>query len=75
MAADSSGGETSDQNKSSAMSYSQKVLVNVRKSERLKRNILEIGLEYNDQHQPVSKDMVADTFAMLGINLKQHLEG
>ena len=57
------------------MSYSGKLMANVQKSERFKRNVLEINLEYDDTHQHVDKSMVADTFAMLGIDLKSQLDG
>ena len=63
------------QGQSVPASYSGKLMANVQKSERFKRNVLEISLEYDDSHQNVNRSMIADTFAMLGIDSKSHLDG
>ena len=72
MASKSGGEET---NGTQSISYSEKVLVNVKKSERLRRNVLEISLEYDEVNQSIDKEMVANTFSTLGIDIKNHLEG
>ena len=56
-------------------SYSEKLMANVRKSERYSRNVLEINLECENSQQNLDKKIIADTFAMLGIDIKSQLEG
>ena len=54
-------------------SYSEKLMANIRKSERYSRNVLEINLECENSQQNLDKKMIADTFAMLGIDIKFQL--
>ena len=58
-----------------ATSYSEKVKVNVQRSERYKRNVLEINLEFDEKQINVEKDMIAKTFSRIGIDTKTQLEG
>ena len=55
--------------------YSEKLMANIRRSERYSRNVLEINLECENSLQNLDKKVVADTLAMLGIDIKSQLEG
>ena len=55
-------------------SYSDKVRVS--KCERLKRNVLEINLEYDSDTRPIlEKEVIARMFSKIGIDIKSQVEG
>ena len=57
-------------------SYSDKIKMNLRKSERLKRKVLEITLENeSDGSLNIEEKDVAKLVSRLGIDLKSHMEG
>ena len=62
--------------KGPGLSYSDKLKVNVRREERLKRNVLEIHLE-NDSRTNINLDnvTVANLCSRIGIDLKTEVEG
>ena len=55
-------------------SYSDKIKVNLKRSERLKRNVLEISVE-SQGYFKLEEDDVAKLMTRLGIDLKTHAEG
>ena len=55
-------------------SYSDKIKVNLKISERLKRNVLEISVE-SQGYFKLEEDDVAKLMTRLGIDLKFHAEG
>ena len=60
----------------SGLSYSDKLKVNVRIEERLKRDVLEIHLENeNSTNINLSDEVVATLCSRIGIDVKSHVEG
>ena len=58
------------------VSYSDKIKMNLRKCERLKRKVLEISLENeSDGNVNIEEKDVAKLVSRLGIDLKSHMEG
>ena len=56
-------------------SYSDRVKMRIQKSERLKRNVLEINLEcLPPAHGKVDKEVVAKLFSRIGIDIKSQVE-
>ena len=56
--------------------YSEKLKVNVVRSERLKRKVLEINLESDERTRIIlDKDTIAQLIAKVGIDIKSQLEG
>ena len=70
----SSGSNSSGGPASSTALYSEKIKLNVKRSERLKRNVLEIGIETNGEFKLVESD-VAKLISRIGIDLSCHVEG
>ena len=58
-----------------SLSYSDRVKARVQRSERYKRNVLEINLEFDESHVKVEKEVLAKTFSKLGIDIKSQVEG
>ena len=59
-----------------AVSYSDKVKVRVQNCERLKRNVLEINLDYDSGPRPkIEKDVLAKMLAKIGIDISNQMEG
>ena len=79
---DSSGGlppgqttkEVGDQNSGGSGLYSDRVKVTIARSERLKRNVLEINLESEAEADRIDKDVMAKLFTSMGFK-KSELEG
>ena len=61
-------------NQSTNQSYSDKIKVNLKRSERLKRKVLEISVE-SQGYFKLEEDDVAKLMTRLGINLQVHAEG
>ena len=58
------------------VSYSDKVKVRVQTCERIKRNVLEINLEFDvGPRAKVEKDLIAKMLAKIGIDIKSQVEG
>ena len=70
------GGVKSVDKSEKVFSYSDKLKVNVRREERLKRNVLEIHLENdNKTHINLDSDTVANLCSRIGIDIKTQVEG
>ena len=54
--------------------YSDRVKVTITRSERLKRNVLEINLESEAEAEKLDKDVMAKLFKAMGLR-KEELEG
>ena len=67
---------SSPQTLTAAPSYSDKLKVNVMRSERLKRNVLEINLESdNDERINLGSETIAKVLATVGIDIVTQVEG
>ena len=64
-------------NENGGVSYRDKLKVNIQKSERLKRNVLEINLETENGNHGfhLDKDTIAKLASKIGINIKTDIEG
>ena len=63
-----------DKNRSDGSLYSDRVKVTIARSERLKRNVLEINLDSDSEASRLDKNMMAQLFKTMGVN-KSELEG
>jgi hypothetical protein len=69
-----SGPQQHDQPQASPLSYSDSLKANIQRSERYKRNVLEIQLEFDEGHVKLEPEAIAKMLSKLGVDVKSQVE-